>query len=307
MRSFTTAGLVGTTALAGILALGWAAAAQDAPPVEAAETDLAEAAGDAGHDASTVVARINGTEITLGHVIILRERLPEQFQALPDETLLEGLIDQLIDQELLARSVSEAPEDDPLAVRLHLENERRGTLAQQAVRARIAEEIDAAAIEAAYEEAIADFEPETEWRASHIIVPTEEQAQELREELDQGADFAELAREHSQDGAAARGGDLGWFGEGMMVPEFEEAAADMEEGEVRGPIQTQFGWHLIRLEETRESEPPALEEVRPQIVDQIRQQRLTEEVEALRAEAEIERPGPDLPPAAIRDVTLLEE
>ncbi len=307
MRSFTTAGLVGTTALAGILALGWTAAAQDALPDETPEADVAEAAGDRDYDASTVVARVDDTQITLGHVIVLLERLPEQFQALPDETLLEGLIDQLIDQELLARSVSEAPEDDPLAVRLHLDNERRGTLAQQAVLARVAAEIDEAAIQAAYQEAIEDFEPETEWRASHIIVATEEEAQELREEIDQDADFAELAREHSLDAAAQRGGDLGWFGPGMMVPEFEEAVTDMEEGEVRGPIQTQFGWHLIRLEETRETEPPALEEVRPQLVDQIRQQRLTEELEALRAEAEVERPEPDLPPAAIRDVTILEE
>jgi peptidyl-prolyl cis-trans isomerase C len=306
MRSFTKARLAGASALAGVLVLGWAVAAQDAAPVEEGEAE-AEAAAGGDFDASTVLARVNGTEITLGHVVVLRERLPEQFQALPDETLLQGLIDQLVDQELLARSVSEAPEDDPLAVRLHLENERRGTLAQQAVRARIAEEIDEAAIAAAYEEATGDFEAATEWRASHIIVPTEEQAQELREEVDGGADFAELAREHSQDGAAERGGDLGWFGTGQMVPEFEEAVADMEAGEVRGPIQTQFGWHLVRLEETRETEPPALEEVRQQIVEQVRQQRLGEEIEAMRAEAEIERPETGVPPAAIRDATIIED
>jgi peptidyl-prolyl cis-trans isomerase C len=305
MRSFTRAGLVGATALAGTLALGWSVAAQEAAPAEEAEE--AEVAEGGEYDASTVMATVNGTEITLGHVIVLRERLPEQFQALPDETLLQGLIDQLVDQELLARSVSEAPDDDPLAVRLHLDNERRGTLAQQAVQARIAEEIDDAAVEQAYEETIAEFEGGTEWRASHIIVPTEEEAQALREEIDAGADFAEVAREHSQDGAAAQGGELGWFGPGQMVPEFEEAVGDMEAGEIRGPLQTQFGWHLVRLEETRETEPPALEAVRQQIVDQLRQQRLTDEIEALRAEAEIERPETDVPPAAIRDATILAE
>jgi peptidyl-prolyl cis-trans isomerase C len=307
MRSLTTAGLVVGIAAA----LPLAALAQDAPEAattEAATTEAAEGAEpeERNYDASTVLATVDGAEITLGHLVALVERLPDQFRSLPDETLMGGLIDQLIDQELLARSVSDDPQDDPQAVQLHLDNERRAALAQLAVADRLEGEVGDAAVQDAYDEAFADFEAQTEWRASHIIVPTEEEAQTLREEIDGGADFAEVARERSQDGAAARGGDLGWFGPGRMVPEFEAAVTEMEEGEVRGPIQTQFGWHLIRLDETRESEPPAMETVRPQIVDQLRQQELMAGVEALREEAEIDRPEAGIPASAIRDTAILE-
>lgn len=262
-------------------------------------------AQEAEYDASTVLATVNGTDITLGHVIVLRERLPDQFQALPDETLLAGIIDQLTDQILLAETLSDGPDTDPLAVRLHLDNERRGTLAQQAVRAMAAVAIDEDDIEQAHAGMVAGFEPQPEFNASHIIVPTEEEAATLRAEIDAGADFAEVAREHSQDGAAANGGSLGWFGLGMMVPEFETEVAAMEVGEVRGPIQTQFGWHLIRLDDVRETEPPTLDAMRAQIIEDLRQTRLMEEIEALRAAATIERPETDVPAAAIRDADLL--
>lgn len=304
MRSLSTAGLI--AGLAATLPL--AALAQDtAPPAEPAE-EVASPEAAADYDASTVLATVNGTEITLGHVVVLRERLPEQFQALPDETLLDGLISQLVDQELLARTLSEDPQNDPLAVRLHLDNERRGTLAQQAAMDRIAAGIDDAAVQDAYDEAYAGFEGETEYRASHILVETEEEAQEIRAELEGGADFAEIARERSQDpGSGARGGDLGWFGLGRMVPPFEEAVTGLEPDELSDPVESQFGWHVIRLEETRETEPPALEQVRPEIENQLRQQRLATELEELRGEAEIERREAGIPAAAIRDASILEE
>lgn len=310
MRSLPTAGLI--AGLAAAIPLAALADAPEAPGADAAEAPAEAPAGPeaeaADYDASTVLARVNGTEITLGHVVTLRERLPEQFLALPDETLLEGLIDQLIDQELLARTVSEAPEDDPLAVRLHLENERRGSLAQQVVRARIAAGIEDEAVQEAYDAAFAGFEGQTEFRASHILVETEEEAQEIRDEIEGGGDFAEIARERSQDpGSGARGGDLGWFGLGRMVEPFEEAVTALEPGEIGGPVETQFGWHVIRLEETRVTEPPSLEEVRPELENQIRQQRLAAELDALREAAEIERPQTGIPAAAIRDSAILEE
>jgi peptidyl-prolyl cis-trans isomerase C len=293
MRRMTIAGLVAGLALAGPLV------AQDAPATEAAPE------GD--YDASTVLATVNGTDITLGHVVVLRERLPDQFQSLPDDTLFQGLVDQLVDQALLADTLSDSPDDDPLPVRLHLENERRGTLASRAVTDRVADDIDEAAVQTAYEEAIADFEPQPEFSASHIIVATEEEAAALKAEIDAGADFAEVARENSTDGAAAQGGSLGWFGPGQMVPEFETEVQAMEVGEIRGPVQTQFGWHLIRLDDTRETAPPPLEEVRPQIVDQLRQERLQAELQELRDAAEIERPETEVPAAAIRDESLFDE
>src|SRR5690606_9183133 len=141
------------------------------------------------------------------------------------------------DQTLLAERVSTSPENDPASVRLLLDNERRGALATRAVQADFAAPVDEAAVTAAYEAAIADFAPQTEFNASHILVTEEETASELNAEIDGGADFAALAAEHSADpGSGANGGELGWFGLGRMVPEFEAAVAGMEAGEVSDPV-----------------------------------------------------------------------
>ncbi len=263
-----------------------------------------EAAGD--YDASTVLATVNGTDITLGHAIVMRERLPAQYQDLPDDVLLPGIVEQLVDQTLLAGSVSGEPQDDPLEVRLHLENERRGTLAARVVQQSVAEAVDEAAIQAAYDEMVAAFEPQPEFNAAHILVDSEEKAVALKAELDAGADFAELAAANSADGSAAQGGSLGWFGPGQMVPEFEQAVSGMEPGAVAGPVQTQFGWHLIKLEDKRTSAPPPLDQVRPEIENQVRQQALQAQLETLRAEAEITMPETMPPAGAISDTSLVE-
>lgn len=299
LKLSTVAGL-----LAGIALAALPLHAQEAPTDEAALADAA-ASGTSSYDASTVLATVNGVEVTLGHVVALRERLPDQFQGLTDETLMQGLVDQLIDQVLLGEKVSSGPEHDPLAVRLHLDNERRGSLAQLAVREHAQQEVSEEAVQEAHDALVAAFEPLTEWNASHIIVPSEEEAATLLAELESGADFAEIAQEHSQDGAAQRGGSLGWFSTGMMVPEFEAAVSEMQEGEVRGPIQTQFGWHLVRLNETRETQAPELDQVRAQLVEQVRQERLTAEIEALRNNADIERADPGIPAQAVRDSSII--
>jgi peptidyl-prolyl cis-trans isomerase C len=257
------------------------------------------------YDASTVLATVNDTEITLGHVIALRDQLPEQYQNIPDDVLMSGLIDQLVDQELLAEAKSASPESDPLLVQLMVENQRRGALAGLAAEAAVADAVTDAKVQAAYDEMVAAAEPAPEFSAAHILVDSEEKAAELKAEIEGGQDFAEVAKANSSDGSAASGGDLGWFGLGQMVPEFETAVTGMEVGEVSDPVQTQFGWHLIKLNDTRESAPPTLEEARPEIENQLRQQALEARLEALRAEATIDRPETETPPAAIRESDLL--
>jgi peptidyl-prolyl cis-trans isomerase C len=152
---------------------------------------------------------------------------------------------------------------------------------------------------------VAGFQPQTEYNAAHILVADEAKARELKAEIDGGADFAEVAAANSSDGSAANGGDLGWFGAGQMVPEFETAVSALEPGAVSEPVQTQFGWHLIRLNETRESTAPALEEVRAEIENQLRQEALQARIATLKSSATIERPETGLPPAAIRETDLL--
>ncbi len=298
MRSHLAAGLI-----AG-LALATTVHAQDAAPEAPADAPQpAEAA--ASYDVDTVLATVNGTEITLGNLIALRDQLPPQYQDLPDDTLMTGLLDQLVDQAILADTVSTDPANDPLAVRVQLENDRRGALANLAAGAVVADAVTDEAVQAAYDTEIASFQPQPEFHAAHILVDSEDKATALKAEIDGGKAFADVAKENSTDGSAANGGDLGWFGLGQMVPEFEEAVKGMSAGEVAGPIQTQFGYHLILLEEARESAPPALDTVRPQIENQIRQTALEAKLTELRAAAEVERPDTGLPSAAIRESDLL--
>ncbi len=293
MRNLLIAGL-----LAGAACVPLAYAQDAAAPAPAP-------AADAKYDVNTVVASVNGTDITLGNVIAMRERLPQQYQQLPDETLMSGLVQQLADQLLLANSLSAKPEDDPLAVKLQIENDRRAALANIVAEKYMSAPVSADQVQAAYDEQVKAFQPQPEYDASHILVKSEDEAKKLLDDIKGGADFATVAKANSTDGSAGQGGELGWFGKGQMVPEFETAVAGMQKGDVAGPIQTQFGWHLIKLNDTRESSAPALDTVRDQIEQQIRQQGFQAELEKLRQASKIEIKAQAIPATAIRDTDLL--
>jgi peptidyl-prolyl cis-trans isomerase C len=298
MRNLLIASLLASAAL---VPAAWA---QDpAAPAPAATTPAP--AADAAYDVDTVVATVNGTKITLGNVVAMRERLPEQYQQLPDETLMSGLVQQLADQLLLSESLSSNPADDPLAVKLQLENDRRAALSNIVAEKYMSAPVEAAAIQAAYDEQVKSFKPQPQYDASHILVKTEDEAKKLLGDITGGADFAEVAKANSTDGSAAQGGELGWFGTGQMVPEFETAVAGMKKGDVAGPVQSQFGWHLIKLNDTRESPAPTVEEMRPQLEQQIRQQNFQAELQKLRDASKIEITASGVPAAAIRDADLL--
>ena len=290
--------IVSLLASAALVPAAWA---QDA----AAPAPAATAPATAPYDVNTVMATVNGVNITLGNVVAMRERLPEQYQQLPDETLMSGLVQQLADQLLLSDSLSANPADDPLAVKLQLENDRRAALSNIVAEKYMSAPVDDAAIQAAYDEQLKSFQPQTQYDASHILVKTEDEAKKLLDEIKGGADFAEIAKTNSTDGSAAQGGELGWFGKGQMVPEFETAVAGMKKGDVAGPVQSQFGWHLIKLNDTRESPAPTLEEVRPQLEQQIRQKGFQAELQKLRDASKIEITASAVPAAAIRDNDLL--
>ncbi|MGS4945215.1 peptidylprolyl isomerase [Meridianimarinicoccus sp. RP-17] len=252
--------------------------------------------------ADTVVATVNGVEITAGHLVLMRSQLPQQYQQLPDSALFDGLLDQAVQQQLLA---AEAGELDR-ASRLMLENQDRNLRANAAVTRLFDAELTEEAIQAAYDARFADAEPGTEFNAAHILVETEEDAAAIKAELDGGADFAELAQEKSTGPSGPNGGDLGWFGPGMMVPAFEEAVMALEPGAVSGPVETQFGWHVIRLNETRNAEVPALDDVRDEIVQELQAELLSERLDVLEAEAAITRaPAEEIAPDFLSDRNLL--
>ncbi|WP_230374319.1 peptidylprolyl isomerase [Pontivivens ytuae] len=307
-----------TTALALSLAIAWSATAQEtgsettdteAAPVEDA-APVAEAEPEAEPvelDLDTVVATVNGTEITLGHVAAIRDRLPQQYRQLPTEVLYEGLVDQLIDQTLLADQAEGEGALDRRRVRVQLENERRGVLANETIAEVLNSAVTDDAIEEAYEEVTSGMTRTTEFNASHILVESEEEAREVITELDGGADFAALAQERSTGPSGPNGGNLGWFGPGQMVPEFDAAVQALEVGGVSEPVQTQFGWHVVLLNETRLSPLPPIEQVRPEIIQQLNQEALQGEIDSLREGAEIERVELDVPEGALDTLDLTAE
>ncbi|MDP5327613.1 MAG: peptidylprolyl isomerase [Paracoccaceae bacterium] len=261
-------------------------------------------AEDAAPTADRVIATVDGTEITLGHMIVLRDALPAQYQSLPDDVLFQGILDQLIQQTLLSKAVEpEMGKRDVLA----LENARRAYLADGAVARALAQAVTPQAMQALYEMRFANAIPGTEFNAAHIIVATQAEAAEIRTQLDAGADFAEMARTKSTDGAAANGGDLGWFGPGMMVKEFEDAVVAMKPGEIAGPLQTQFGWHLVKLNDTRPTAAPTFETVRPELEAELQQQAVDTRVAELTAAATITRDDAGIDPTILRDAALLAE
>jgi peptidyl-prolyl cis-trans isomerase C len=255
----------------------------------------------AAQDAATVVATVNGKNITLGHMIALRATLPDQYQALPDDVLFNGILEQLVQQETLEQSLPAVSLRDTLT----LDNTRRGYLSGVVLQDVVAAAVTDAALQAAYDARFKDAAPQTEYSAAHILVDTEEKAAGLKAEIDAGADFAELARENSTDGAAQSGGDLGWFGLGMMVKPFEDAVVTMTAGEVKGPVKTDFGWHLIKLNETRIASVPTLDDLRDELAAGIESQAIEDHIAALTKTAKIDKPGIGIDPGLLRDETLL--
>lgn len=257
--------------------------------------------------ADTVVATVNGTDITLGHMLVLRAGLPEHFAQVPPEVLYKGILDQIIQQTLLMQSHEG---DMPLAGRLSLENEERAILASEEMEAVSQGAVDDAALQQAYEAKYVNVGDVTEYNASHILVETKEKAEELIAALaEEGADFAAVARENSTGPSGPSGGELGWFSAGMMVEPFQQAVEKMEPGTVNpDPVETQFGWHVIRLNETRVKERPTLDEVRAELEQELSQQAVADRVAELTEKAEIDRTaGDELDPALIGAFDLLRD
>jgi len=257
-------------------------------------------------DASTIIATVNGTEITLGHMIMVRAGLPEQYRQLPDDVLFDGILDQLVQQTVLAESADDLSET--LRVRMALENERRALLAAEAVQSVAESAVTDAALQAAYQARYAEAGLGQEYNAAHILVETQEEAQAIATELEGGADFAAVAREKSTGPSGPNGGDLGWFGPGMMVAPFQEAVETLEVGAVSAPVETQFGWHVIKLVETRMKSAPPLDQVREELAQQVQQEAVQGRIDGLVESAEITRTDKaDIDTSLLQNTDLLDQ
>ena len=256
-----------------------------------------------GETAATVMATVNGTTITLGEMIALRESLPEQYQSLPDDVLFKGILDQLVQQELLRQSVTEMSTRHTATVTNDTRGYVSGVAIEEVVRSAVTDE----ALQAAYEERFKDAAPQTEYNASHILVETIEAAEGLMTELAAGADFAELARASSIDtGSGANGGDLGWFGLGVMVKPFEDAVVGATVGQIAGPVQSDFGFHVILVKETRVAENPPLDQIRDELAAEIENAAIMARVEELTKAGTVTRDGEGLDPAILKNTALID-
>jgi peptidyl-prolyl cis-trans isomerase C len=241
--------------------------------------------------ADPVIAKVNGVEIRQSDLALAEEDLgqgvPQQVQG---DAKRDYLIAYLTDLILVAKAaegkkVQDTPEfksrtaftRNKLLMELLLQQEGKAALTDKAIKA-------------VYDDAVKQMSTDQEVRARHILVPTEKEAQAILEELKRGTDFAELARQKSKDpGAAAEGGDLGYFTKDQMVPEFSEVAFKLNKGELSDPIKTQFGWHIIRVEDKRSKRPPDFADVKDQVETYVIRRAQTELITKLRQGAKIER------------------
>ena len=254
--------------------------------------------------ADTVVATVGGEEITLGHMIMMTAQLPQEYQQLPNDVLYDAVLDQLIRQTAVAQTVSGNLSTE---AKLALENERRSFLAGEALTDVAEAAVTDEALQAAYDERYANAEPEKEYNASHILLETEEEAKEVKAKLDGGADFAEMAKEFSTGPTGPKGGALGWFSKGMMVKPFEDAVVALKVGEISAPVQSDFGWHVIALNDQREKPTPTLDEVRAQLTAEIQQAAITAALDEITAAASVTRSEEKIDPAELRNMELVKD
>ena len=251
--------------------------------------------------ADTVVATVGDTEITLGEVIIARTQLPQQYAQFPVDVLFDGLIDQLVQQQLLADEVAEASARTTYS----LNNERRALLAAETITDIANNSVTADDVRNAYEARFENAVDIPEFNASHLLVETEEDAIAAKARLDEGAAFADVARDVSVGPTAPNGGNLGWFGEGAMVPAFEDAIVALDIGGVTEPFETQFGWHVATLNEKRVQPRPTIDDLRPQLAQELQEAAITARIEELAAATTVTKPEEGQFDPALIDATEL--
>ena len=234
------------------------------------------------------VAVVNGTPITKAAFDQYTQQLRGKARADTAEAT-KSLVDQLVMEELLVQEAAKQKLADDPQIKQQMEMIQRNLLASTVVRRMLSANAPSEeAIKKEYDTAVAAMKGK-EFKASHILVDSEDKAKEVIAELKKGGNFAELAKTKSSDSSAANGGDLGWFTPSMMVPPFAEAVAKMEKGKYsEQPVKTDFGWHVILLEDSRDATPPSMDELKPQIAQMLQSRMVNDYLEKLKAGAKIE-------------------
>ncbi len=249
-----------------------------------------------------IVATVNGHNISETDLALAEAEIGGELGNLPPATRRRVLVEYMIENQLFA----EAAEAEKLGTGPEFER-RLAYWRQRALRDAYFERSVKASIgiEAArgiYEDKVKGLKPEEEVQARHILVAKEEDAKKLAERAKAGEDFAQLAKENSGDGGSKeQGGMLGYFGRGQMVPQFEEAAFALKKGEISDPVQSQFGWHVIKVEDRRQKPPPSFEEVKDRLIGSMVQSKAQNIANELRGKAKIDYIDPELKKMAEED------
>jgi len=234
-------------------------------------------------DSNAVLATVNGSKIT--------QKDYDQYIQLNSQgaQMAKGrVIDELVSRELVYQDALKQKLDKDKDVKAQIEALRTNIILGAALSKAVkSKPISDKELKKVYDEKVGNFKL-TEYKARHILLKTKEDAEKVVTELDMGGDFADLAKKRSTGPSAKQGGDLGWFAAQQMVPEFSQVLVQLDKGKyTKTPVQTKFGWHVIKLEDTRDAKPPTFDEVKPKLQQSIEQQRLSDYIKGLREKAKI--------------------
>ena len=240
-----------------------------------------------------VVATINGVDVKQSDLDFAATEVGAQLANFPPDDRRRMLLQFVIENELMAEAAVKAGLDSGQSFEDRLKYHRRRTLRDVYFDKNVRNAVPEDEAKKIYDAKVAGMKPEEEIHARHILVTTEAEAKEIQERLKKGEDFATVAKEKSKD-PSAEGGDLGFFGRGQMLKPFEDAAFQLKEGEISNPVQTQFGWHIIKIEEKRTRPLPTFDQVKDTIVSQLTQQKAKQTLKDLHDAAKIDVKDPEI-------------
>ena len=237
-----------------------------------------------------IVANVNNEDISLETMIHAMNELPPEIQSQPFMSYYEDLLERVIDIKLFAQEGKKMKLDEEPSVRAAIDFVIEKVLMQAFLSKYVQENIKEENIKASYNNFIADETSREEIKASHILMDTENEAIDVINMLNDGDDFAELAKNKSTGPSGPSGGDLGWFKRGQMVPPFEKAAFSLNKNEItQRPVQTQFGWHVIKIFDKRIPEAPSYESMKSKLIQDLERKIVSKKIQDLRNDALIEK------------------
>lgn len=251
-------------------------------------------AASAAEEPDKVVARIDGAPITEADIARAQAEIGQHLAATPAQDRRRLLIDYVINSKLMAKAAEDAGLDQTQVFKDQIAYLRQQALKDLFLERKVRDAITEAEAKKLYDEQVTKIEPEMEVRARHVLVPTEEAAKDVAKRIADGEDFAKVASSVSQDpGSAPKGGDIGYFTKDQMVAPFAEAAFALEPGKVSEPVKTQFGWHIIKVEDKRKQPLPSFEALKDRLLSLLASQKTGETLRALRKDAKIEMMEPE--------------